>query len=276
LKGGTEVKKEEAGRLERENAFLRERLKSLIRVKPISIKNYRGKSVKIGLVSDTHLASLYSRLEWLRAAYKVFDSEGITVVYHAGDIADGERMYRGQEYELEVMGADNQVKYIVEKYPHYKGITTYFILGNHDLSFWKTSGTNIGERITQFRQDLQCVGLEEADIPISVNGRIVTIRLSHPGKGTAYALSYHPQKYIESLTGGEKPEVIFMGHYHKAEYMFYRNVHLVQAGTLQMQTPFMRRQNISAMTGFWIIEFMVSEIGISRFKPEFFPFFSRK
>ncbi len=259
-----------------ENNILKHQIAETSKQKPVPLQQFFTSKIRIGYLTDTHLGSLYERLDFLNAAYKIFEREGITTVYHSGDIADGEKMYRGQEYELKIHGADNQVRHILETYPSIKGIKTYFITGNHDLSFWKTSGVDIGSKISLYRKDLIYLGAEEADIPIqNKNGEII-LRLLHPGKGTAYAISYHPQKYIESLTGGEKPNIIFCGHYHKSEYLFYRNIHFVQGGTLQAQTPFMRRQNIAAMMGFWVITFSIHDNYITRFEQEFIPFFEKK
>ena len=33
-------------------------------------------------------------------------------------------------------------------------------------------------------------------------------------------------KMIEAMESDSKPNILAVGHYHKAEYLFYRNVHL--------------------------------------------------
>jgi hypothetical protein len=188
-------------------------------------------------VSDTHIGSLYEHSDILHLAYKIFREEGITTVYHPGDICEGEKMYRGQEYEIYAHGADNQVDACCERYPQFKGITTYFIEGSHDLSFYKHSGTDIGPKIFTKRPDLVCLGREEADTLIQTKHGEIILRLVHPGRGSAYALSYHVQKYIESLAGGQKPNVLLIGHYHKAEYLpCYRNIFSLQAGCFNPRT----------------------------------------
>lgn len=238
----------------------------------IPIHRYYGKTVRFGVLSDTHIGSLYENRELMEIAYDVFLKEGITNVYHCGDITDGEKMYRGQEYELYAHGADRQIDAVAERYPYRKGINTYFILGNHDLSFWKHSGNNIGEKISNKRKDLIYVGDEEVDILVGDKKNNAIIRLLHPHKGSAYAISYQIQKYIESLSGGQKPKVLLVGHYHKTEFLpSYRNVLAMQAGCTQSQTPFMRGRNLAAHTGFWIVELQIDENNsVRRFKPEFF------
>jgi len=244
----------------------------LLKKNVIPVHQYHGDIVRFGIVSDTHIGSLYEHSDVLRLAYKIFREEGITSVYHPGDICEGEKMHPGQEYEIYAHGADNQVDACCERYPEFKDITTYFIEGSHDLSFYKHSGTDIGPKISVKRPDLVCLGREEVDTIIKTKHGEIVLRLVHPGKGTAYALSYHPQKYIESLSGGQKPNILLMGHYHKAEYLpCYRNIFTLQCGTIQAQTPFMKRLNLAAHVGFWIVEFRVDkDNSIMRFKPEFF------
>jgi len=190
----------------------------------------------------------------------------------------GENMYRGQVYELHIHGADAQVEYCVNEYPFVEGIKTHFITGNHDHSFWKRAGVNVGKAIDHHRPDMNFLGEDAATVHFKMNKKAVRVRLAHPGKGTAYALSYQPQKYIEALSGGQKPHIIFMGHYHKAELLpNYRNVYLIQAGCLESQTPFMRARSLAAHTGFWIVEFSVNQAALlSRFKSEFFAMFEEK
>jgi predicted phosphodiesterase len=254
---------------------LETQIKQLQEYRRVHTKEFYKDTVRFGVVSDTHLGSLYSAQDYLEAAYDIFEHENIDTVYHCGDLTDGEKMYRGQEYEIFRHGCDAQLEEVIEKYPKREKVSTHFILGNHDMSFWKRAGINIGPKIADKRKDMIYLGVEEADIIYTQADRKVRLRLSHPGKGTAYALSYQIQKYIESLTGGEKPHVLLVGHYHKAEVLpQYRNVYAVQAGTLERQTPFMRNRNIAAHMGFWIIEFSVNiNSRVSRFKAEWFSFF---
>ncbi len=80
-----------------------------------------------------------------------------------------------------------------------------------------------------------------------------------------------------SFQGGEKPSILIIGHYHKQEYCYPRNVHCVQAGTTQDQTTFMRKKRLAAHLGFCVIKFQQDIDGsVTRFCPEFFPFFDKK
>jgi hypothetical protein len=81
---------------------------------------------------------------------------------------------------------------------------------------------------------------------------------------------------IESFTGGTKPNILAIGHFHKAEVLpLIRNITAIQTGTTQSQTPFMRRNSLAAHLGGWIAEFHVNNKEIVRMKTEFFPFYEK-
>lgn len=228
-----------------------------------------NKIVRFGLVGDTHLNSKYAQITYLHDMYDKFSAAGIGHVYHVGDMDEGERMRPGHQYECYTQGFDDHVAEIVRVYPRREGMTTHFITGNHDASMIKHAGANIGPVIASQRPDMHYLGADCAIVHLTPN---CTLELRHPWDGTAYALSYKPQKIIEAMAGGEKPNILAIGHYHKAEYLFYRNVHCFQSGTFCGQTPFMRGKAISAHIGGWIVEVEVDERGyIQRILPEFIP-----
>lgn len=234
--------------------------------------NWKGnRKVRFGLMSDTHINSKYTQITYLHQFYEECARQGISHVYNAGDIDEGEQMRMGHQYECYNQGADDHVNEICRVYPQISGITTHFITGNHDASVAKRCGYNIGPAIAAKRPDMEYLGQDCAIVQLTPN---CTLELRHPWDGTAYSLSYKPQKMIEAMAGGEKPNILAIGHYHKAEYLFYRNVHCFQCGTFCGQTPFMRGKGISAHMGGWIIEIDVDEKGyIQRIIPQFFPFY---
>jgi hypothetical protein len=259
-------------------AALEKQIKALADYRKVHVQEIDGEWVECGIISDVHKGSLYHQSGLLELAYDTFEKEEIQDVYVAGDLLAGGKMYRGQEFELWAHGVDAQVDLACNSWPEKKGITTHFITGNHDLSFHKNVGVDVGNLIPQYRSDFNYLGREEADIHFDTPTGKARMRLVHPSKGTAYALSYQPQKYIEALEGGKKPHVICMGHYHKAEKMpNYRNIYLIQTGCIEAQTPFMRRNNLAAHCGFWIIRFLINEDQmVSRFKSEFVSWFAKQ
>lgn len=253
--------------IEEEKLFL---VKGIVGVGNKKVKyDFSGKRLRIGVISDTHFGSIYDDIKATLELYKHFKSKGVEFVLHAGDIVDGDKVFRGQEYELKVIGYERQLEYLVENYPDLN-LKTKFILGNHDYSFIKNVGADIGRGIENKRSDMEYLGIFEVDMEIGKT----TVRLYHPSGGTAYAVSYAIQKYIESLEGGTKPNLLLVGHYHKVEYLFYRNVHAFQAGTTQHQTRYMRTKRSAAMRGGWVIDLYLKEDGeISRIVSEFIPLY---
>lgn len=170
---------------------------------------FSGESVKIGVVSDTHLCSKHQQLTYLKAIYKRFADEGIKIVLHAGDLLEGIRMYRGWELEVLFHGADDQVAYAVANYPKEEGITTYLISGNHDLSFMTNSGVNVVKRVCDQRDDMVYLGEYGAylDLPLGLRAY-----LHHGAGGVPYARSYKLQKAVENFPPGNKPKLYISGH----------------------------------------------------------------
>ena len=250
--------------------------------KPVVVQNqeptvhnpkWNGTTVlKFAIIGDTQLGSKYAQISHLKNFYELCASEGIKDVYHTGDVTDGLKMHSGHEYELYKTSADDMVQDVIENYPRIEGITTHFITGNHDASIYKQVGYDTGNTITEKRPDMKYLGRDCALIFLTPNCKL---ELRHPWDGTAYALSYKPQKMIEAMESDSKPNILAIGHYHKAEYLFYRNVHCLQTGCFQGQTPYTRGKGISVHMGGWIVTIHVDKNGtITRFGSEFIPYYS--
>lgn len=228
--------------------------------------------VRFGLMGDTQINSKYTQLTHLHRLYDIFAEEGVSMVYHTGDMDDGEQMRKGHQYELYNQGVDDHADEIIRVYPRREGMKTRFITGNHDASMVKLAGVDIGRVIEQKRDDMEYLGYGSAAIHLTEN---CILELRHPEDGTAYAISYKIQKMIESMSGGEKPNILGVGHYHKLEQLFHRNVHAFQTACLQAQTPWERGKGIAIALGGWIIEARLNvDGGVERIRPEFFPFYT--
>jgi UDP-2,3-diacylglucosamine pyrophosphatase LpxH len=227
--------------------------------------------LRFGLMGDTQFGSKYAQITYLNDFYDLCAKEGIADIYHTGDLTDGLKMRPGHEYELYTISADEMRDDVVKNYPKREGITTHFITGNHDASIYKHIGYDIGLAIATQRLDMKYLGRDCAVVNLTPN---CTLELRHPWDGTAYAISYKPQKMVESMESDSKPNILAIGHYHKCEYIFYRNVHVLQTGCFQSQTPFTRGKGISVHMGGWIVTVHVDENGyIQRFMPEFIPYY---
>ena len=214
--------------------------------------NVKTNTITFGLIGDTHFNSKYVQLTYLNNFYDTCVAQGITDVYHVGDVDEGEQMRPGHAYENYRQGADDHISEIVKNYPYREGITTHFITGNHDASFRKSCGLDIGKQIATKRSDMNYLGRDVANIKITNK---ITMQLRHPWSGSAYALSYRPQKIVESMEAAclDKPDILCIGHYHKIEYLFYHGVHVFQTGCFQSATPFTTGKGISVSMGGWIV-----------------------
>ena len=240
------------------------------------VEHFYGPEVRFGAVSDTHLGNVHAMEHELGEAYEVFNREGITTVYAPGNLLDGEKTYRGQEYEINVMGADNVVANLKRKWPTVPGIKTYHVASSscHEGYYLKSAGLLIGKMIERERPDMVYLGLDEADVVLHEGPAHPTLRIVHPGGGSSYADSYRPQKIVESYGGGEKPTALLIGHYHKSGQYDIRDVAVFQAGCLERQTPFQRKLSLAAKLGFWIIELRFTDDGsLRRVRGEFFKYY---
>lgn len=237
----------------------------------VRVETSQENRFRFALIGDTHVGSLYTHEAALLGFYDHAAAAGCAKVYHAGDVVDGHRVYRGQEFELRDIGFEAQVARLVavaEKF----SLPTSFVTGNHDQSFKTAAGANVGLAIAH-KCGWEFLGEEQARVEWQTPAGPFSLMLLHPGGGTSYALSYRPQKIVESLEGGTKPDMLAIGHYHKAEMIpSYRNVALIQAGTFQRQTPFMARQGLAAHVGGWIMDVTVGD-GHNVIRGEFVAFY---
>lgn len=239
-------------------------------------------AIRFGLIGDTQIGSLYQERDGLAAFYQRCYDEGVMDVLHAGDVIDGWRVYKGQEFELRPEGKSwaEQKNLFINEMPRHDGQRTVFITGNHDVSFKNLVGLAVGDELAAVRPDWKFIGQDIGDVTLKTKqGQAFRVRLLHPGGGTAYAVSYHAQKIVEAMSGGEKPDMVAIGHYHKAFFMpAYRNVESIQVGCFQSQTPFMIRQHIAAHVGGWILTVHLNERKklTSRVKAEFVGFYSEQ
>jgi len=251
--------------------------------KPLIVHNlaaYDNHWTKFGATGDNHLGSKHERLDVLNTLYDVFESEGIADVFNTGNWIEGN--CRINYHDVKVFGLDDQVDYWIANYPQRKGITTHYIAGDDHEGWWqRASRIEIG-RYAEFkareagRSDLHYLGYLEANVELKAGTGSAWMKIMHPGGGSAYAVSYTEQKIVESFQGGEKPQILLTGHYHKFNQGYPREVHTVQTGCTCDQSIFMRKQKIQAHVGGCIVWLNQAPDGtINRFRTEWLPFFDR-
>lgn len=246
---------------------------------PNQFANYKlpfnEKRVKFGVLSDLHIGHKEYKPYILEHAVKYFKKQNCEFIVMPGDILEGVSGREGHIYELTHLGASQQLNYGVEQLSQLEqqiyGITA---TNSHDgwFSSKNNMGFEVGPELERRINNFNFIGYDEADLVLD-NG--LKIRLAHPGDGTAYAISYKGQKYLNATSGGDKPNIMCNGHYHKALYMLYRNVHYIESGTLEGQTIFMKKKQTPAMLGYWVIDatFNKKKKEVDKIRTEFIPFY---
>ena len=258
------------------NDELKKLIKSKHEVTPQTIKQIRisyGRGHgKFGFASDPHIGGIYLTDKDVMKAYKIIKKEGCDFITNCGDHTDGfyapHRMQ--QLWELKDIGFAQQINHVVELYNE-APVKIYGIDGNHDETYIRLAGAIVGDTLEERLgiDKFENLGNSEGDL-IFDN---IKIRLRHPKTGSAYALSYRGQKYADSLTGGQKPNIILTGHLHKFFHMEYRNILMVDVGTLCNQTRWQRDKELANHKGMGIIEFWYNKKGITKSKVEWIPFY---
>lgn len=234
--------------------------------------------LRFGVFSDLHLGHKCSRVDVFKYMVDDFRKRDIDIVLNAGDTLEGLSNRNGHQFELVNEGRGISAQKIMmgelfEQFVDY-GMTCYSIEAESSHSSWGlrigNQGQDIGPELEMYSKAYRFLGYLAQDF-ITKDG--VRIRLHHPGGGTAYALSYKTQGYVNSLTSGHKPNVVIEGHYHKQFSFQWRNVHCIGAGCLEDQTPFMGSKNIAAHVGYHTIDFEVNGSTIESILPRWKAFY---
>lgn len=244
----------------------------------VDISDMEDTVYEFGVIADNHLGSKYERLDVLNEAFDVFAKKGIRTVYQLGNMIEGERHSKTDIHTFTMQG---QVDYFVKMWPRRPDITTEFITGDdHEGWYVQDEGINIGKFMEMTaraagRDDLVYIGHMERDIKLQGRHGSAVMRLIHAGGGTSYAMSYTPQKIVESYQGGEKPNVLLIGHYHKLGFFFPREVYTILAGCTKDQDTFMRKNRLAAHVGYWTIRITLNKKGvITSFTPTMYAKFN--
>ncbi len=224
----------------------------------------------LAVASDLHFGSKYhlrhQLLDFLHRAY----ASGVRNFLLPGDDLDG--CYRHGRWELTHHGFQDQVEDFCKGLPHWRDANYYGISGNHDETFEKESGMVVHSAIedhfrAQGRRDLHMLGARGAYLRLRAprERRGILVELWHPLKGPAYALTYGIQKHIEKYSPGQKPDMLFVGHWHQSVYTVIRGVHAMSCGTFQGGGgSFGKALGGAPSIGGWVVEWAVTPEGAVR------------
>jgi predicted phosphodiesterase len=217
-----------------------------------------AKTIRIGVVSDTHIGNKNFDRCALDYLYDYFDELGIKTVLHVGDLTDGYYSNRPTSIlEQDAIGFDQQLRLFCEVYPKREGITTYAISGNHDFTFTREAFANIGEAIEARRSDIRYLGHNFAKFPLNDKS---AISLIHPTDGTPQSLSLRLQQIIDR-NEHRVSDIILVGHYHKFVQIYYKGVYGYLVPSLERQTGFMSDNNLTSLVGGLVLTIKVDDEG---------------
>lgn len=248
------------------------KLKKTIYENNVNIPTKYGE-MKFVALSDIHYGSNWDSPHLVEYAYELAEKENCNFVANSGDIFEGDFQKKRPDhiYQVKAIGMQ-QLGYVVEKYPK-SDIPTYFITGNHDATFVKTCGADMGKMLEQQRPDLTYLGQDLGDINIGKQ----KIRLRHGSGGNAYAKGYKLQKYCETLPVSDLPCIILQGHFHYSAYFKNRDIHCFNVPSLQGYTPYAKSLGLPQELGFWLITCHLDSKGnIVSIVPELYQFEEKK
>jgi len=231
--------------------------------------NYAKDHALFGYFADPHVGEKqFSEKLWVRMCHE-FRKRGINTVYGVGDNLEGMSGRDGQVFDLAQIGFSAQVNYLEQLVKAFPDLHFHCIDGNHDGWYFRKNngGVIVGEEMEKRCPNWHFLGQMESDVELYPG---IVMKLFHANDGTAYANSYKLQKLIESFTGGEKPNIVLSGHYHKHLAQWNRNVFAVECGTLCGQTLWMRGKKIPAHMGFGVMDVWYNKTGIDHVDHTFF------
>lgn len=210
----------------------------------------KSEQLRFLALSDTHFGSKWDNVRLVNHAYEIAAQKDAQFVLHSGDIVEGDYHNKRADhiYQVKAHGLEEQLDYFCKYYPK-SDIPTYYITGNHDLTFMKTCGSDIGRMVQKEREDLTYLGADLATIKV---GKI-ELMLRHGTGGSSYAKSYKLQKYCETIPASEIPDMIFQGHLHFSGFFINRGIHCFNVPSLQSYTPYAKSMGLPEEKGFWFV-----------------------
>ena len=217
--------------------------------------------IKVMLISDTRFGSIYQQTTILNDMYIKAKEMGVKYVFLTGDVVEG--VYRGVKSiynsTLHKDGYFDQAEHVASFFPRVEGITTYFITGEHDLSFLRgTDKVDIGKLIASKRDDMIYLGPKRKKVSFVTSDKrtgSISLYLQHSSGNVPYTISYKPQQRISSLRNEDKTDILVTSHFAACDSFLRRGVRSYQVPTVTATTDEMKDANTPVYNtiGSWII-----------------------
>ena len=217
-------------------------------------------NIKMMLISDTRYGSIYEQITILNDLYIRAKKLGCKYVFLTGDVVEG--MYTGSKSiynsTLHKNGYEDQAEYVSQMFPRVEGITTYFVTGEHDLSFLKAEDKiDIGTLIDSKRDDMIYLGPRRRKVTFinDDNKGSISLYLQHSKGAVPYTVSYKPQQKISSLRNEDKTDILITSHFAACDSFLRRGVRSFQVPTVVATTDEMKDATTPVYNtiGGWIV-----------------------
>lgn len=231
------------------------------------IKPLETDEIIFGVASDLHFGSKSCQITALKDFCEICKLEGVKHIFSPGDLTAGINVYPGQIYDLYESNITGQTNSLLANLP--TGFQWYFLGGNHDYAFIKSTGFNVLSYMANKRDDIHYVSFDDADVPILKN---VDLKMIHPSGGVPYSISYRLQKNVEQVAynelrkladGNNKSRIRFIlaGHLHIQMQAMFGNIFGCQCGCFEGRTNYLKRKGLFPHIGGYIIKASLNKNG---------------
>ena len=139
-------------------------------------------------IADNHIGHNRDNPKYLDMIYDYCVKNHIHFVFHCGDLLHGDKQYKRTPEE--------QIEFLLNKYPNCDETTTFYAFGNHEESFVKELGIDLKTVIENGREDIIPLGFGEKSIRlVNVDDDLI---ISHDGmfnKPYGIHLAGHSHRY---------------------------------------------------------------------------------
>lgn len=214
--------------------------------------------MKFLVISDTRFGSKFAQKTILNELYQRAHDQGINHVIHTGNITEG--LYKMSDNMIDTLiekDTYSQAKYVIQNYPYIEGMKTYFITGKKDQAHLKENKIDIGNKISNERDDLIYIGNKRCTVYVDN----VEMLLLNRNQRKTYTQSYRAQKLIDAMRSEDKPDILLYGGLLQSEKYMYRDVRVMSIPSMCATTWEMEEKEYSNTVGAWILEIETDKKG---------------
>lgn len=144
--------------------------------KPDKFKLYNDKkTLKTIAISDLHIGNMKSDMDAIDTIYNYCIKNNIHTILICGDLLDGT-----YSKEKQIINAEDQIEYLLKKYPYDKKINNFYVSGDHDASILKDLKISLDDVLIRKRHDIFPIDYYSNSNNININNNIITISHKFP------------------------------------------------------------------------------------------------